>query len=233
MIIKKVESNSKKRFCLLKYKKSLLGIVILVVIVFVGANFFFKEDEMVGRIEESQKSDWKIYKNEEYGFELEFPNQWSLYESFEDEKLSVSFYKDQFKQDFPLDYFSNTTHFSIYPNGIAKSGVIGKQMDSPDINSKISEPVANVNNYVLEDDSKSWVTFINFSNPPEKWKSWGFILMRNEIRNYEEKCFNGEQEISIFECNIFEGDSIRRFGEINDRDLEIQKQILESFKLIK
>ena len=214
-------------------KKVLLILIILSISLYLVFNLIFNDTETVGQIKESEKSEWKIYTNDEYGFQLDFPKNWTIYESFEDEKLEISFYKDQFYNDFPLDYFSNTTHFSIYPNGIAQSGVIGIQKESLEINSKINESVNNVNNFVLEGSDQSWVTFINFENPPENWKSWGFVLMRNKIGNYEEKCFNGEQEVTIYECNPFEGDNIKRFGEINNDDLDTQLKILETFRFIK
>lgn len=214
----------------IKNKKVIWTAVILLTLILVAvANPFSKDglDKTVGDIKtSSENTEWQTYTNEALNFSIDLPSNWHVYEELNTGSPVVNIYKKQPGITPPFDHFSRNPHVSIYPNGIPKEGIVGA-----------SEPVVKegdkkITNFVL-DNKQIWATMINFSEHPDTWKDWGFVWARNSVSDYEEKCFSGSTEVTVYECNIFDGDEIRRFGEVDEVTREIELKMIESFKFIK
>jgi len=174
---------------------------------------------------EAEKIDWRHYKNDEYSFELDFPANWHIYEDFTGPTVTINFYKKTPNTNPPFDHFSSTPNFSVFPLGIPKEGIVGKKnivKDTPILNN------SKTMNFILE-NGEIWSKMISFNKTPPSWKEWGFVWVRNEVSDYDEKCFREEKEVSVYECNIFQGDEIRRFGDVNQKIIDINDEIIESF----
>lgn len=212
-----------------KKKIILIGVVVLVVFL---TWFLNREEEIPGKLVNDVDKGWVTYTNEAYGFQLEFPNTWQLFEDFSTGSPMINVYKRVPGVNPPYDHFSNVPHVSVYPNGLPKEGVVGDYEDITEDQKYVGEKVTQFNEYTLEDGSV-WARFITFKNPPETWQDWGYIWTRGEVRDYQEICFDGEEEVSIYECNTFNGDYIRRSGTISTAIDDIQIEILDSFRFLK
>jgi hypothetical protein len=219
-----------------KQKKSFnkLYVLLAVVLLLIAAIFILRQsdkDVPAGNIQESEQQSWQTYVNDEYNFSIDFPRGWHLYEDFDTASPIINFYVSRPGVEAPLDHFSRTAHVSIYPNGIPTDGIIGDRVEISESQDLISENVSNFTNYTLN-DGRVWARMITFEDHPESWKDWGFVWARTEVKNYQERCFSGEQEVSEFECNVFMGDEIRRFGEVNEDMTQTQLKMLNSFKFL-
>lgn len=177
-------------------------------------------------------NNWKVYKNETYGFELEFPATWQVYEDLEDFSPVINIYNPEFNSKPPYDHFSNISNFSIFPKGIPTEGVATKSIQLNENNLKFNNEFENANNFVFQ-NGQVWATFINPKNMNENWKPWGFIWLKAKIENEEFICFRNGIEISIEQCDTLGGgDQLEVRGEIDNEIRKTELKILESFKKI-
>ncbi len=180
---------------------------------------------------DTERSAWQIYHNSDYGFEIKFPTSWNVFEDLSSDTPTVNFYPQTFQANPPFTHFSPVTHVSIYPNGLPTGGIMGSQVDSTEYFIE-RELFAEVPKRVLEftlNDNNTWAKMIQFENSPRKWDDWGFVWARYRVNNFREICTREGEEISEFECNIFEGDEIVRLGSIDNDSFSIINTMLESF----
>lgn len=216
------------------FKGKNIGIIIFILIVFVIIFVAFKSlsiKQFSGNEPEnitvSEEGEWKTYKNDEYGFQIDFPSDWKVAEDFGDNLVpTINIYKPQFSAKPPFTHHSEITNVSIFPKGIPTEGIIGSLKES---NIQISEKTTKKIDYLLE-DGNVWGTYINFENPPKNWEPWGFLWARAEIENADYSCKRGEETVSMEECNPLLGDEFIRIGEVSSEDRLIEEKIIESFK---
>lgn len=209
------------------------GILIGVVILIVALTWVFnREEEVPSKLVKDLDTNLVTYTNEAYNFSLEFPNTWNLFEDFESGSPIINIYKRVPGINPPYDHFSAVPHVSIYPNGLPTEGLVGEIVDVTESQKYINEDVAEVGEYVL-DNGDVWARFITFKKVPKSWQSWGFVWARGEVKEYEEFCFSNGEEISVYECNVFNGDEIVRGGNISNGVNEIELEILKSFRFLK
>jgi hypothetical protein len=76
-------------------KKFLIPLIIIVGILIIGGGIFayfqfFREGAKTGGEEQKNEiADWKTYKNEEYGFEFKYPDDWIVEDGIADETESI------------------------------------------------------------------------------------------------------------------------------------------------
>lgn len=179
------------------------------------------------------------FVTDEYGFSVWYPDDWK-HEVFEigNNLTVINIYPARLdtSSEFPLTIHENAnlSYISIFPGGYGTELPSGKSRRIDNIDEK---PVAfDVNRneslaFFLE-NNQVWGYFIVPSPPPASWSSHGFMFVQAAVNDFETKCFDSKtgKELEMSECNPLTGDSVARYGEVVEEDLQILKRILESFR---
>lgn len=230
-----IKNNLKKKLNMKISKKlnktilfKLVIIFVSIFVIYLGFNLIDKEKhESEIRISDNNPS-WNTYVNTEYGFSIDFPANWKVYEEFEKVSPTINIYIPRNDIKPPFDHFADVNNVSIYPKGLSTEAVIGQYEESDiDINFESDRAL----NYILEDGSV-WATYVSFDDLNDPWKPWGFIWSKVVIENLDYKCLRSDEEIDLEECNPFENDEFVRAGVVDEDLRETQEKILESFKFI-
>ena len=222
--------NMKKK---IKINKIILLFFLFLIAVVLYFTYFndTKENNLIGDLNDSSEVSWQTYENNEYNFSLEIPVDWLVFEDLSGPNIKFNFYPKNVMNEPPFTHFSENQHLSVYPNGIATEGIHGQnEITLTDEYVKIDE-INKITNYILNNE-EVWAQMITFSMTPDRWKEWGFIWHRFNIINYNESCFSEGEPVSVYDCNVFTGDEIRRFGEVSESSKKINQRILQSFKFL-
>lgn len=206
-----------------------LGIVVLIVLLVATLYKVFSENQNFGTV--LQKSDsWNTYKNEKYGFSIEYPRGWKVAEDFSGNEPKINIYKVEFKSTPPYDHFSDVSNVSIFPHGLSLEGVIGQSRQST---IKFNYELEDSLDYLTK-NGDVWASYINLKEEPNsEWKDWGFIWVKNKIVDPVYSCSRNGADVKIEECNPYNGDEFERNGVINSEIQKIQEKIIASFKILK
>ena len=212
-------------------KKRFWGVVIILVaitIVMWSLILMYSHTDEAGIITESEEIGWNTYLNEEFGFQIDFPEDWIVFEDFGEGISVINIYELEFGQIPPFDQFANVNNVSIFPMGTEAKLIIGETRESEiEISAVVDEAVE----YYLESE-ETWATHVTFRKADESWKPWGFIWARAIVDDPDFSCRNGAAVIDIKECDPFGGDDFVRHGLIDLEAQEVMNKILESFRFI-
>ncbi len=184
----------------------------------------FTEDKIIK--EDSAKKefiDWKVYKNEEYGFELKHPKDWEIKEE-ENGK------EGWFGNKFSLYRDEASPHIDIIPYGLFTSSPV-KDVREEEI--YFAGQRADVW-YFLTGEGEIWRQYIlNIKNIPESWVVYdsnrgGFIGIYWPIIITKRVC--GVESLTLEECEYEMG--IRVYGDVDKTESETVNQIISSFKFL-
>ena len=224
--------NNMKILKKLNKKVVIYSVAFLLATILIWFGYHFPQNKKTPNVEveiSENNPAWNLYENKEYGFSIEFPSEWKIYEDFEEISPTINIYLPKKDVYPPFDHFADINNVSIFPKGVQTETVIGQsQKTKIGFNFKSDKSI----DYVLEDGT-IWATYISFDSVKDPWKSWGFIWTRNTINNLVYKCQRGELEISLNECNPFEDDKFVRSGSVNSDIRVIQEEIIKSFKFLK
>lgn len=183
--------------------------------------------------------DWQTYASEESDFSVKFPQNWEseLFKIGNVQRI-INIYPVNAGDslDFPLTIHEKPglSFISIFPDGYGtelpsgKSSSIERNGDKPvaiDINMK--ESLA-----FLIENNQAWGYFIVPASPPASWNEHGFIFAQIAVNDFKIKCFDKEsgKELNMSECNPLLGDSVKRYGNVNQEDWATIKKILKTIK---
>lgn len=215
-------------------KGSMVILAILTVcslLIIIGLYSFFSKDEIkqvvVDIPETFEETVWKKHTNKDYGFEIEYPEHWTINTS---DLPAINFYPPTVKNpESEYTPHDNVTHFSIYPLGIPTEGVRGETKES---NFELSIEVDKKTDFILTDNTV-WATSINPIKVSKNWKDWGFLWFEYEIKNPTYGCINGASPVPVEECDLYSGDQFTRSGEVDSKDLDdIKERMLKSFRFV-
>ena len=206
-------------------KSTIITIIVAVAIIIIGgflackyslvSNWMGKntEENTQGNIE---TADWKTYRNEEYGFEIKYPNDWHFGMAKSNSPI-FNFSKES--TDVSIPQHSGATLISILPNGVPTEGASGQSKKVTEDLTKASE--GNVMEFYLT-NSQTWGYYINFNDAPESWEDYGFVWAGVKIENLQMKEIPTETYSQFIKS-----------GNINEADLQMIKKILSTFKFTK
>ncbi len=196
--------------------------------------------------------EWREYRNEIFGFSLEYPASWQIVEKTSSGVPMITIYKpdsavssgSDVSTEAPYTHFSNATHVSIYPSGVPTAGVIGFTQPStvpfvpqteqatdyfavpPGTSFAVFDAEA------LTDAGKPWATYVTFTAPPTNWKPWGFVWAGVAMSEHASICFRMGERIPSDTCDPLTGDDVVHEGIPDPTDREIEKRILASLRFI-
>lgn len=158
----------------------------------------------------------KIYENDKYGFSINIPNEWDVYEvNSLDETPAIFFYpKDSVIQP-PFLYGQNELFIAIYPMGFSVGGKTGWE----------EKEVSGVVSYITS-SGDAW-------GIEKRFNDRGIIFGSTNINNLEEVCMRGDLKILLRECNPVTDDFVIRTGNVNKEGLETIKKIIDSLSFNK
>jgi hypothetical protein len=199
-------------------------VVIALVVLIVYALLATTEDRSLNRVD---TTDWFVYKNEIYQFEIMYPPDWIVGEFVEDEMIPrVNIYPPNQQFEHPLTHHSFASHVSIFPAGIPTEGVFGETRAS---SVPFSPEVRGAVDYIL-DDGTVFATFVAFDDRPASWTESGFVWANVEIDGFGIRCYRQEEEVSLEACDPMEGDLVVREGSVDPNERSYQEAMLSSFE---
>jgi len=217
--------NKKKIFAVIF---GLLIFALLLIVVFQGRDNEVDQEQLLKRLSDPEQVEWTTYTSATFGFSIDHPSHWEVYEQLENAPPTVSFYPVEKGADPPFLHTDNVTHVSVYPQGVGSGGIFERERAGTVV---LSERAEQNTDYVMK-DGKTWASFITFADAPEPWKSWGFLWAGVEIEGLSFSCDRGGTEVDFDNCDPVFGDIILRSGAIDSETRETQEQILESFKFV-
>ncbi|MBI2626625.1 MAG: hypothetical protein HYW77_00040 [Parcubacteria group bacterium] len=161
----------------------------------------------------SDTSGWKTYRNDQYGFEVKYPPEWSIEEKY---NYSVDRVYIRGKGDAMV---------LIAPIGWAtgRGGTI--RIENSDI---FIDRLRATKETSLTESGDEFSSFIRLVDVPRAWTSENFIITDANIIDERIEC--GKPVSSDGECEF--GDGVRYFGSTNIQDQKTINSILSTFKFI-
>jgi hypothetical protein len=213
-----------------KYFIAISLLLIAIIFLLLGLLKLENQPAKPGIIEQSvDQNDWIKYTSKDFNFTISFPSDWKIHEEFSNKEIpKINLYKEKYKIDLPLDNFSPDSNISIFPFGISNDAVMGNIKEGK---IDLADQTVKALDYFLL-DGKIWASYFSIETPPKSWKPWGFVWVNNEIKDLTFKCFEGNKEIDLENCNPFEGDILERDGKIDLKIRDEQIMILKTFKFI-
>lgn len=223
---KKINTKISKRLDK-KIITRLLVVLLAFFFILYGLSLLEEDEKSFVEISEENPS-WNTYTNKEYGFSIDFPADWKVYEDFETVSPTINIYIPNKNIKPPFDHFAEINNVSIFPKGLPTEAVIG-QSEKTDL--ELSFESDKAIDYILE-NGQAWATYISVDNFEDPWKDWGFIWSKVVVKDIEYKCLDGDTEIELDNCNPFEGDEFIRVGNVNQKIRETQEEIIKTFKIL-
>ena len=192
---------------------------------------------------------WQTYRNDMFGFSIEHPAHWRMYESLDNGVPMITLYEPantvapggDSRAEPPYTHFSNATHVSFYPSGIPTEGVIGMTRPTTiqfmtDIKTAIdylalpSGSDGSTTGGVTIESGRVWATMVVFENPPLNWKPWGFLWASVFMSDSDMVCYRDGARVDENACDPLVGDSVLHTGSPDPAIRAVEERMLESLR---
>jgi hypothetical protein len=208
--------------------KQILGIGFVVLLV-LGFYWYGTSAGIWGEDGAPDISEWVMYQNSEFGFELLHPEDWGVHVATNNVLGPIfNVYPKEVQDAPPFTHHSDVPNVSVFPNGIPTEGVFGVSTTST---VSLSEDFRFAVDFLLE-NGDVWATAAGSEMPPSSWLPSGFVWARAPIKNLTTQCMRDGVEISESECDPLTGDKIVRRGEVDKGLRAIEEVILSSIRFI-
>ena len=178
--------------------------------------------------EKSSETPWPTYRSDRFGFEMQYPADWTVAE-FPDDQIAprINFYPRKTATLLPLTHHSETPNVSVFPYGFPTEGVFGATRES---DAEIGPAVRQGLDYTLADGTV-WATYLNLAETPDSWQEFGFLWARAEIQDLEVFCTRNGVRLEVENCDpLGSEDQIVRSGRVDPALRETEVRILKSFR---
>jgi hypothetical protein len=170
---------------------------------------------------------WTAYESEKWGFALDVPPGWEVYEGSDPYVPVVNVYVPVGRKRPPFDQSADVASVSIYPLGIKDTNIFSARTREEIEVSGAGE--ATETRFTLEDGSV-WARQINFSDAPEGWKPWGFVWARATVVGLAFGCSREGAEVPFDTCRPLAGDEVVRRGKLDRTSAATVERILRSLR---
>ena len=133
-------------------KKFLLGLVIVLVIVVAGFVVYRSQSYV-------DSSDWKIYKNDKYGFEFKYPNNWFILpdpENKESVYFSKKYIADIESSQMRKEWIKNMFLIADFGNELRIGGKPGTELRTPEQYLDAYYPDKNIQKDRFDSGEREW-----------------------------------------------------------------------------
>jgi hypothetical protein len=200
-------------------KKILITVGFVVLVIILGGFYYIFSSKYTSDIPPVQTApqpsitsadetaNWKTYRNEKFGFTLNYPTNWIVgdFSSEPDPKI----YFVPTKADITFNPFENTTKVVVAPNGFGSEPPTGQTLS----------------------DGTRWAKFVTIKTTPSNWNKSGFVYGSVEIKNLSTSCERNSVIIKSG-CDTYEGDRLIYHGAVDAPTWKIIDQILSTFKFL-
>ncbi|PIR82395.1 hypothetical protein COU20_02635 [Candidatus Kaiserbacteria bacterium CG10_big_fil_rev_8_21_14_0_10_59_10] len=197
-------------------------IIIALLIVVVGGGIYFTSqvaEERNGVPEEPvAEEEWALFTNEVYGFEFRYPAQWRTASSTEFEPIfnAYSPLPAGSAETPPFIHHHNVTNVSVFPMGVPTEGLFAS---SQPVNFPVGFPIAPGSMMFTLADGTPFAAYLVPVSRPQSWGEAGFVWIRARIEGAETRCFSGEEELSMEECDPLGTDHrIEWYGDVSAQE---------------
>jgi hypothetical protein len=170
---------------------------------------------------------WTTYESEKWGFELDIPAGWEVYEGSDPYVPVVNVYVPAGRKRPPFDQSADVANVSVYPLGIKDTNIFSaRERGETEV---LGAGDATETRFVLEDGAV-WARQLNFAEAPAGWKPWGFVWGRASVANLAFGCARDGAEVPFDECQPLEGDDVVRRGELDRASAQTVERIVRSLR---
>jgi hypothetical protein len=170
---------------------------------------------------------WRAYESEKWGFALDVPPGWEVFEGSDPYVPVVNVYAPAPRKKPPFDQSADVANVSVYPLGIKDTNIFSArervETDVPGAGD------ATETRFTLEDGSV-WARQLNFAEAPEGWKPWGFVWARANVSNLAFGCSREGVEVPFEDCAPLGGDEVVRRGALDRVNAQTVERILRSVR---
>lgn len=203
-----------------------------------GNDAVWQEDEQ--EMVNNDLQETNSYSNEIWGFELDYPGGFEIYEGeLIPDTPVINIYPDTVTNEPPFAIHQQAllTYVAVIPKGFGVDGPSGQQLSFEDwggelpLSMDIDEQGSVV--YLME-NGEPWGYNIRFSQPPDNWTQYGSIFIRLSVENFDAECIseNTGETKSMEDCDPLMGDSVQYSGKVNEKAAVAINEVLESFQFL-
>jgi hypothetical protein len=170
---------------------------------------------------------WTTYTSEKWGFSLDVPGGWEVFEGTDPYVPVVNVYVPAPRKKPPFDQSANVANVSVYPLGIKDTNIFSaRDRVQTDVT---GAGEATETRFTLEDGSV-WARQLNLADAPEGWKPWGFVWARANVADLAFGCRRDDAEIAFEDCRPQEGDDVVRRGTLDHASAQTVERIVRSLR---
>ncbi len=170
---------------------------------------------------------WRTYESDKWGFSLDVPPGWEVYEGSDPYVPVVNVYVPIGRSRPPFDQSAKVASVSVYPLGIKDTEIFSArtrvETDVPGAGETTET------RFTLE-DGKIWARQLNFSEAPTGWKPWGFVWARATVADLAFGCARDGVEVPFDTCRPQDGDDVIRRGKLDASSASTVERMLRSFR---
>lgn len=184
-----------------------------------------------------EKLNFTSYQNQDFNFQLQFPENWRKHEQKKASKPIINLYSQKVKApDLPVTVHApaNFSFIAIVPKGYGTELPSGRSKTAQNYNGNIPVSISidkKESMVFLLENGNAWAYFLIPENPPQNWNQYGFIFAQLAVDNLQMVCLDkaSGEEISMQDCNPLSGDSIKRYGNVASESKKEIRKALNSF----
>jgi hypothetical protein len=202
----------------------ILGLIVIVgIIVFLGYSASQRTANPTGT-----STVQNSYKSEQYGFEVSYPDSWTVTENTQ--IPSISIHKKSDPAGLSYGIHSNTTGVTIYPKGLGTEGPLSTTQQS---SITFAGATTTLTDFLLK-DGQLWAELVSVKNGPvaKGWNEFALIWAGLEVKDSKVVCVDKGVEKPVESCDMgveFANVHYVRSGTTNVADGQVLEQILRSF----
>ncbi|MCC2630397.1 MAG: hypothetical protein K0S38_206 [Candidatus Paceibacter sp.] len=221
-------------------KKRLIPVILGLIVILIALWVVFNQGMTDGKANQDDQqatstpqSTVQSYKNDKYGFELEYPSDWTVTEN--PNIPAISFHKKSDPVGTSYGLHSTSTGVTIYPQGLGTEGPLSEAVQTQ---IQFAGATSTLVDMLLKDGSL-WGELITLNHGPKAkgWSEYALIWAGLEVKDLNIVCVMKDgKERPVDQCDMgveFAGSKFVRSGTVNPAEGMILEQILRSFKFSK
>ena len=170
--------------------------------------------------------EWQTYASERFGFTLEYPPGWEVYEGHDPYVPVVNLYPPIVSLRPPFDQATDVVSVSVFPQGIRNALILSQSAGG---DHRVESGVEGKLTAFTLASGETWAWRFVPDEPPAGWKPWGFVWARAKVSGLAFGCLRKGAEVPYEDCDPNGGDDVVRQGTLDAASAGTVEKILGSF----